>query len=254
LEARAVDQSTGAPRVLGSFQATATPDVPASIRFPTVTAFSVFVGQPISVSAFLAATTPQALDRFGNVTPSPFVVTGSGPFTVQSDGVRAATAGSGTLNVTAGAATGSLRAVALRDLREGSGRFTFVCGGALVIDTMTYVGVASQPTYTSAVPGPVDHATLTIPLRTTINTYWYASTTPGTPNGTITTTDTLFVVQGADALDLDFHTPGWSWDQPTSAVRQTSDGRSYLTTKTPCDAIEWKIRRAAQLVLDTPSD
>ncbi len=85
-----------------TFAATATPDVPTSIRFGQTDPVVIGVGYSQQLSA-------SAVDRFGNATPASVslsVATGGAFFTLAGDGVATGTArGTGTMLATAGSLT-----------------------------------------------------------------------------------------------------------------------------------------------------
>lgn len=132
MEVRAVDQTTGAPQVLGSFTATVQPGAAdTAIIYPRLeTGSREGVIVPLGDSVPLTALVGRAADRFGNVIAAPVAVAsiaGSGVTVRGGYLVAGAIEASGTITVTVGAVTHTVPVHAVRDLRAGGWRANVVC-------------------------------------------------------------------------------------------------------------------------------
>ena len=122
IEARAVDQSTGAPVVVGRATATAVPG--PVVELTTRPGLSpIFLGRTLDVASVVEAT-----DQYGNIVTDPPVTLSAGaPFHVEGTRLSSSAEAGGSITLTSGAVSVSRHVTALRHLDElvgGAGGWT----------------------------------------------------------------------------------------------------------------------------------
>jgi hypothetical protein len=134
IEARAIDQTTGAPIVFGTVTATATPGPATQIQLGTAVSgwklaevgASVRFGTPVSVGSFVT----RVADSYGNAIASPALVVTAAPsgWAVQGDRFTAPTTeAEGTVTFGVGTASASVRVFSVPDLRTLKLRASWAC-------------------------------------------------------------------------------------------------------------------------------
>lgn len=168
LEARGVDQVTGAPIVFSRIHATATPGPVATLTAPmspenfTISRMRVFLGETVDARMFVAG----ARDTYGNAVADPqLAVASDRAWGVTGSIVAPTDEGLAGVTITAGSASLVAQIAAVTDLRPGRWTLSYHCGGQggrglspinnMPVDSLEYAGVVDSIVYDDAI-GSID--------------------------------------------------------------------------------------------------